>query len=151
MPLIFRRAAEADLPAIIAMLADDELGQQREDTSVPVADCYRDAFKAISADKNQYLAVAEQEGTVIGTLQLTFLPGLSHQGLWRGQIESVRVSSTARGSGTGRQLLEWAIATCKEHGCTLIQLNSDKSRSDAIRFYESLGFKASHEGFKLKV
>jgi len=151
MPLIFRRAAEADLPAIITMLADDELGRQREDTSMPVADCYRDAFKAILADKNQYLAVAEQEGAVIGTLQLTFLPGLSHQGLWRGQIESVRVSSTARGGGIGRQLLEWAIATCKEHGCAIIQLTSDKSRSDAIRFYESLGFKASHEGFKLKV
>ena len=151
MPLTFRRAADTDLPAIIAMLADDELGRQREDTSVPVADCYRDAFKAISADKNQYLAVAEQEGTVIGTLQLTFLPGLSHQGQWRGQIESVRISSAARGGGIGRQLLEWAIATCKEHGCTIIQLTSDKSRSDAIRFYESLSFTASHEGFKLKV
>ena len=127
MPLTFRRAADTDLPAIIAMLADDELGRQREDTSVPVADCYRDAFKAISADKNQYLAVAEQEGTVIGTLQLTFLPGLSHQGQWRGQIESVRISSAARGGGIGRQLL------------------------DAIRFYESLSFTASHEGFKLKV
>jgi ribosomal protein S18 acetylase RimI-like enzyme len=151
MPLTFRRAADTDLPAIIAMLADDELGRQREDTSVPVADSYRDAFKAISADKNQYLAVAEQEGTVIGTLQLTFLPGLSHQGQWRGQIESVRISSAARGGGIGRQLLEWAIATCKEHGCAIIQLTSDKSRSDAIRFYESLGFTASHEGFKLKV
>ncbi|MEP3114214.1 GNAT family N-acetyltransferase [Nisaea sp.] len=151
MPLIFRRAIEADLPAIIAMLADDELGRQREDTSVSVADCYRDAFKVISADKNQYLAVAEQEETVIGTLQLTFLPGLSHQGQWRGQIESVRISSAARGGGIGRQFLEWAIATCKEHGCSIIQLNSDKSRSDAIRFYESLGFAASHEGFKLKV
>lgn len=151
MSLIFRRAAEADLPAIIAMLADDALGRQREDISVPVADCYRDAFEAISTDKNQYLAVAEKDGAVIGTLQLTFLPGLSHQGLWRGQIESVRVSSTARGDGVGRQLLEWAIATCKERGCGIIQLTSDKSRSDAIRFYESLGFKASHEGFKLKV
>jgi GNAT superfamily N-acetyltransferase len=151
MSLIFRRAAEADLPAIIAMLADDALGRQREDTSVPAADCYRDAFRAISADKNQYLAVAEKDGDVIGTLQLTFLPGLSHQGLWRGQIESVRISSTARGGGLGRQFLEWAIATCKEHGCRIIQLTSDKSRSDAIRFYESLGFTASHEGFKLKL
>lgn len=151
MPLIFRRAAETDLPAIIAMLADDELGRQREDTSVPVADCYRDAFKAISMDNNQYLAVAEKDGDVIGTLQLTFLPGLSHQGLWRGQIESVRISSTARGGGLGRQFLEWAIATCQEHGCRIIQLTSDKSRSDAIRFYESLGFTASHEGFKLKL
>ncbi|WP_323796442.1 GNAT family N-acetyltransferase [Nisaea sp.] len=151
MSLIFRRAAETDLPAIIAMLADDELGREREDTSVPVADCYRTAFKAISADKNQLLAVAEKDGAVIGTLQLTFLPGLSHQGLWRGQIESVRISSAIRGGGVGRQFLEWAIATCKENRCAIIQLTSDKSRSDAIRFYESLGFKASHEGFKLKI
>lgn len=151
MFLTFRRAAETDLPAMIAMLADDELGRQREDTSVPVANCYRDAFKAISADKNQFLAVAEKDGAVIGTLQLTFLPGLSHKGLWRGQIESVRISSTARGGGIGRQFLEWAISTCKENGCAIIQLTSDKSRSDAIRFYESLGFTASHEGFKLKV
>ena len=151
MSLIFRRAAETDLPAIIAMLADDALGRQREDTTVPAADCYRDAFRAISADRNQYLAVAEKNGDVIGTLQLTFLPGLSHQGLWRGQIESVRVSSTARGGGIGKQFLEWAIATCKERGCGIIQLPSDKSRADAIRFYENLGFAASHEGFKLKL
>lgn len=149
--LTFRRATEADLPAIIAMLADDELGRKREDTSVPVAECYRQAFSAITADGNQYLAVAEKDGAVIGTLQLTFLPGLSHQGQWRGQIESVRISSTIRGGGIGRQMLEWAVATCRERGCGIVQLTSDKSRSDAIRFYESLGFTASHEGFKLKL
>ncbi|WP_420406310.1 GNAT family N-acetyltransferase [Nisaea sp.] len=151
MPIIFRRAAEADLPAIIAMLADDDLGRQREDTSVPVADCYQEAFTAIDQDGNQLLAVAEREGEIVGTLQLTFLPGLSHQGLWRGQIESVRVSSKIRGGGVGRQMLDWAIATCKARGCRIVQLTSDKSRTDAIRFYESLGFTASHEGFKLKL
>ena len=149
--LTFRRATEADLPAIIEMLADDELGRQREDTSVPVAECYREAFAAITKDGNQYLAVVEKDGAVIGTLQLSFLPGLSHRGLWRGQIESVRISSKARGGGIGRQMLDWAIATCKERGCRIIQLTSDKSRGDAIRFYESLGFTASHEGFKLKL
>ncbi|WP_193187897.1 GNAT family N-acetyltransferase [Nisaea sediminum] len=151
MSLAFRRATAADLPAIIEMLADDELGRQREDTSVPVADCYREAFSAIDRDGNQFLAVAENSGEIVGTLQLTFLPGLSHQGLWRGQIESVRVSSKTRGGGIGRQMLEWAITTCKERGCRIIQLTSDKSRTDAIRFYESLGFTASHEGFKLKL
>lgn len=151
MSLTFRRAAETDLPAIIAMLADDPLGREREDTSVPVANCYRAAFAAISSDGNQFLAVAERDGAIVGTLQLSFLPGLSHRGLWRGQIESVRIASNARGGGLGRQMLEWAIATCKERGCRIIQLNSDKSRSDAIRFYESLGFVASHEGFKLKL
>jgi ribosomal protein S18 acetylase RimI-like enzyme len=151
MSLTFRRASEADLPAIIAMLADDDLGRQREDTSVPVADCSREAFSAIDKDSNQLLAVAERGGEIVGTLQLTFLPGLSHQGLWRGQIESVRVSSSTRGGGIGRKLLEWAIATCRERGCRIIQLTSDKSRTDAIRFYESLGFTASHEGFKLKL
>ena len=151
MSLSFRRATEADLPAIVEMLADDDLGREREDTSQPVADCYRDAFAAIAADGNQFLAVAERAGNVVGTLQLTFLPGLSHQGLWRGQIESVRVSANARGGGIGRQMLDWAIATCKARGCRIIQLTSDKSRTDAIRFYESLGFTASHEGFKLKL
>ena len=151
MSLSFRRATGIDLPAIIEMLADDDLGRQREDTSVPVADCYRAAFAAIDRDPNQLLAVAEREGEIVGTLQMTFLPGLSHQGLWRGQIESVRVSSKTRGGGVGRKMLEWAIATCRERGCRIIQLTSDKSRSDAIRFYESLGFAASHEGFKLKL
>jgi len=151
MSLSFRRATAADLPAIIEMLADDALGKEREDTSVPVADCYRTAFAAIDRDENQFLAVAERAGEIVGTLQLTFLPGLSHQGLWRGQIESVRVSSNARGGGIGRQMLEWAIATCRERGCGIVQLTSDKSRTDAIRFYESLGFTASHEGFKLKL
>ncbi|MEQ8331863.1 GNAT family N-acetyltransferase [Nisaea sp.] len=151
MTLTFRRATDADLAAIIAMLADDALGRERENTSVPVAACYRDAFAAISADTNQLLAVAEKDGTVTGTLQITFLPGLSHQGLWRGQIESVRISSAARGGGIGRQFLEWAIETCRERGCGIIQLTSDKSRTDAIRFYENLGFAASHEGFKLKL
>lgn len=151
MALSFRRATEADLPAIIAMLADDALGKAREDTSVPVADCYRTAFAAIASDPNQFLAIAERDGAVVGTLQISFLPGLSHQGLWRGQIESVRVSAEARGGGIGREMLDWAIAACKERGCGMIQLTSDKSRRDAIRFYEGLGFTASHEGFKLKL
>ena len=145
----FRRATEADLPAIVAMLADDGLGQGREDASLPLARGYLDAFAAIEADSNQMLAVAEADGAVVGTLQLTFLPGLSHKGAWRGQVESVRVASSRRGTGLGQAMLEWAVAACRARGCRMVQLTTDKTRADAHRFYERLGFKASHEGFKL--
>lgn len=148
--LQFRHARRADLDTIIALLADDVLGSQREDISVPAAACYVRAFDAIERDPNQYLAVAERDGAVVGCLQLTFIPGLSRRGLWRGQIESVRVAAHERGAGTGRTLFEWAIGQCREHGCGMVQLTTDKSRSDARRFYESLGFVATHEGMKLE-
>lgn len=149
--LAFRRATEADLPAIVAMLADDGLGAGREDASLPLAPAYMAAFAAISADSNQFLAVAELDGTVVGTLQLTFIPGLSHKGAWRGQIESVRIASSQRGTGLGQRIFAWAIETCRAKGCRLVQLTTDKSRADAHRFYARLGFVASHEGFKLKL
>jgi ribosomal protein S18 acetylase RimI-like enzyme len=145
----FRRALAADLPAIVALLADDELGRQREDTSVPVHARYADAFAAIDRDPNQLLAVVERGTTIIGCLQLTFIPGLSRLGMWRGQIESVRVSSAERGGGIGRTMFEWAIEECRRRGCELVQLTTDKRRTDALRFYEALGFVASHEGMKL--
>jgi ribosomal protein S18 acetylase RimI-like enzyme len=144
----FRKAVAADLPAIIAMLADDALGAAREDASDPPNPAYISAFEAIGADPNQLLAVGEEAGAVIACLQISFIPGLSRLGQWRGQIESVRVSSRVRGAGVGRQLFEWAIEQCRAHGCGLVQLTSDKTRPDALRFYESLGFVASHEGFK---
>jgi ribosomal protein S18 acetylase RimI-like enzyme len=142
----FRRATAQDLPAIVALLADDVLGATREAPGDPA---YAAAFVAIDADPNQLLAVAEQDGRVLGCLQLTFLPGLSHRGAWRGQIESVRVASDQRGTGLGRRFLEWAIAQCRARGCRMVQLTTDKSRAEARRFYESLGFTASHEGMKL--
>jgi GNAT superfamily N-acetyltransferase len=145
----FRRATVADLPAIVTMLADDGLGRGREDASLPLAQGYTDAFAAIEADPNQMLAVAEADGVVVGTLQLTFLPGLSHKGAWRGQVESVRVAGSRRGTGLGQAMMEWAVAQCRARGCRMVQLTTDKSRADAHRFYERLGFKASHEGFKL--
>ncbi len=147
--ILFRVATMADLPAIVKVLADDELGRQREDTSLPVAIEYQQAFKAVEADNNQFLAVAEYRGTVVGTLQLSFIPGLTRKGTWRGQIEAVRVASNHRNSGLGQEMLEWAIDQCKVKGCRLVQLTTDKSRPDAHRFYERLGFKASHVGFKL--
>jgi ribosomal protein S18 acetylase RimI-like enzyme len=145
----FRRATGADLPAIIRLLADDELGRQREDATLPLSDRYLQAFAAIDSDPNQLLAVVEREHQLIGCLQLTFIPGLSRLGMWRGQIESVRVASTERGSGVGRTMFEWAIEECRRRGCGLVQLTTDKRRPDALRFYEALGFAASHEGMKL--
>ena len=145
----FRRATEADLPAIIGLLADDELGREREDTSTPLNARYGQAFTAIDRDPNQLLAVVERDHAIIGCLQLSFIPGLSRRGMWRGQIESVRIAWAERGGGLGRSMFEWAIAECKSRGCGLVQLTTDKRRPDAFRFYEALGFEASHEGMKL--
>ena len=147
--LTIRRATSQDLAAIVQLLADDELGRRREDAGPPVNARYKEAFAAIEADGNQFLAVVEEGGSVIGCLQLSFIPGLSRLGAWRGQIESVRIASTRRGGGLGRIMFEWAIAQCRERRCALVQLTTDKARPDALRFYESLGFVASHEGLKL--
>lgn len=146
---VFRRAVAADLEAIVAMLADDILGQKRENISLPLAQSYLDAFAAIEADPNQYLAVVELDDAVVGTLQITYMPGLSHQGAWRGEIESVRIASAARGTGLGRLMIQWAIEQCRARNCYLVQLTSDMARIDAHRFYEQLGFTASHKGFKM--
>jgi len=147
--LNFRPATVSDLSAIVAMLADDELGRQREDSSVPLNRIYLDSFAAIDSDPNQLLAIVENDGVLLGCLQITFIPGLSRLGMWRGQIESVRIATGHRGEGLGRKMFEWAISECRSRGCGLVQLTSDKSRADAYKFYESLGFKASHEGMKL--
>jgi GNAT superfamily N-acetyltransferase len=145
----FRRAVEADVERIVAMLADDPLGAAREDLSPTSLPRYVAAFRAVDADPNQFLAVAEVAGTVVGCLQLSFLPGLSRQGAWRGQIESVRVAASHRGQGLGERMILWAIECCRERGCTMVQLTSDKSRLDAHRFYERLGFHGTHLGMKL--
>lgn len=146
---VFRRAEQSDLEAIVAMLADDVLGRQREDTRLPAADAYVQAFQAIDADPNQFLAVAELDGAVVGTLQISFMPGLSHQGAWRGEIEAVRIARTARGAGLGRRMMEWAIEQCRARNCRIVQLTSDLKRTDAHRFYEQMGFVDSHKGYKL--
>ncbi|MGX8011466.1 N-acetyltransferase family protein [Mesorhizobium sp. ORM8.1] len=146
-----RRAREADIPAIVAMLADDELGRAREDAGTPLAQAYLDAFAQIDADPNQLLAVMTDGDDVIGTLQISFLTGLSLRGARRGQIEAVRVAAHRRSEGLGQRLFEWAIETCRERGCRVAQLTTDKSRLDAHRFYDRLGFKASHIGYKLKL
>ncbi|WP_418594550.1 N-acetyltransferase family protein [Ponticoccus sp. (in: a-proteobacteria)] len=146
---MMRRATRADLPAIVALLADDTLGAGREDASLPLNAAYLSAFEAIERDENQFLAVAEQDGALLGCLHLTFLPGISRLGAWRGQVESVRVAAAARGSGLGRRMLEWAAETARARGCTLVQLTTDKTRPEAHRFYESLGYQPTHIGYKL--
>lgn len=143
-----RRATAQDLPTIVAMLADDPLGAQREspDDLTP----YLAALERLSADPNQHLMVAVRDGRVIGTLQLTIIPGLSRKGATRSIIEGVRIHADERGSGLGTQLIEWAIEESRRLDCQLVQLTSDSSRTDARRFYERLGFTASHVGFKLQ-
>jgi GNAT superfamily N-acetyltransferase len=149
--LSFREATAADLPTIVAILADDDLGRGREDASLPVDDAYIRAFHAIVTDPHQHFILAEISGSIVGFFQLSLIPGLSRRGAWRGNIESVRVVKSLRGNGIGREMLRHAIAFCREHGCRLVQLTSDKRRSEAHRFYGELGFVASHEGFKLQL
>lgn len=145
--LEIRAAVADDIPAIVGMLADDPLGARREspDDLTP----YLTAFERLDADPNQHLVVAAREGRIVGTLQLTVIPGLSRCGATRSLIEAVRIHADERGSGLGTVLIEWAIEESRRLGCQLIELTSDKTRTDAHRFYERLGFTASHVGFKL--
>jgi GNAT superfamily N-acetyltransferase len=145
----FRRATRTDVPDIVRMLADDMLGSGREHYTLPLPESYYTAFAAIDTDPNNELIVVELDSKVVGVLQLTYIPYLTYQGSWRALIEGVRVDASVRASGIGRKLLTWAIERAHGKGCHLVQLTSDKARSDAIRFYESLGFVASHEGMKL--
>lgn len=149
-PVSLRRATAADLPALVALLADDPLGAPRE---VPDGDlaAYRRAFDLIDADPAHLLVAALAGDSVVGTLQLTFLPGLARQGALRAQLEAVRVAAEARSRGLGAAMVAWAVSEARRRGCRLVQLTTDKSRSDAHRFYERLGFVASHEGLKLSL
>lgn len=145
----FRPARLGDVEGIVRMLADDALGSKRERYESPLPESYHAAFDAIDRDPNNELTVAESGGEVIGVLQLTFIPYLTYQGGWRALIEGVRVSSEMRGAGVGQAMFEWAIQRARERGCHVVQLTTDKARPDALRFYEALGFRASHEGMKL--
>jgi len=146
-----RPAIISDLPAIVRMLADDFLGQPRERLEDPLPESYIRAFQEIDAGPNNELIVAEIEGEVIGTLQLTFAPSISFQGGKRCTVESVRVDTRYRGQGIGREMMLWAIERAKEHRCISMQLTTNSERKDAHRFYENLGFKSSHIGMKLKL
>ncbi|MEV4542705.1 GNAT family N-acetyltransferase [Micromonospora echinaurantiaca] len=145
--VIFREAVRADLPAIVALLADDVLGKARDHAEVDAA--YEKAFADITADPRNQLIVADADGELLGCMQLTYIPGLGRHGAERQLIESVRVRSDRRGQGLGRTMMTWAIDQAKRRGCALVQLTTDKTRHDAHRFYLNLGFVASHEGMKL--
>jgi GNAT superfamily N-acetyltransferase len=148
--LVIRPATEADLPAIVALLAEDMLGRERDDASLPLDDGYARAFAAIQARPDQHLMVGELDGEVVATLQLTFIPGLGRKGAWRGIVEAVHVRSDRRGRGLGARMIAWAADTARAHGdCPFLQLTTDKRRTDAHRFYEREGFLRSHEGYKL--
>ncbi|MFC4062665.1 GNAT family N-acetyltransferase [Planomonospora corallina] len=146
MPVTFRTAGLGDLPHVVAMIADDAIAAARTGS---YGEEHRAAFAAIEADPNNELIVAELDGELVGTMQLTYIPGIARRGAWRLQIEAVRITSALRGQGLGRKMIEWALDRGRERGCLMAQLTTDKSRRDAHRFYESLGFTASHEGYKL--
>jgi len=147
--LTFRTALSIDLPDLVRMLADDPLGSRREVFSCPLNSGYSDAFAAIELDPNNQLIVALLGGSIVGMLQITFIPYLTYQGRWRALIEGVRVSSDARSHGVGGAMLEWAIELARSRDCVMVQLTTDRTREDALRFYERLGFVSSHHGMKL--
>lgn len=147
--LNFRRASFGDLEAIIRLLADDQLGQEREQLTADHDLAYKNAFDQIIADPNQFLMVVENEGKIVGTSHLTFIPSLTFQGKLRMNIEAVRVGSSLRNQGIGEWMLNKVLELAKIKGCKIVQLTTNKNRTDALRFYEKLGFKATHEGMKL--
>ncbi len=149
--VVFRLAKRDDLPAIVRMLADDDLGSQRERYEEPLPKSYITAFEQIERDSNHELIVAELNGDVIGTLQLMFLPSLSFQGGLRAQVESVRVDKLYQGQGIGGDMMQWAIERAQARGAHVVQLTTHQSRADAHRFYERLGFKGTHLGMKLSL
>jgi GNAT superfamily N-acetyltransferase len=147
----FRLATRRDVPAIVYLLAEDELGSRRELITDPLPETYYTAFEAIDADPNHEQIVAELNGEVVGTMQLMYLPSLSYRGGTRAQVESVRVLERLRGQGIGARMMAWALERARQRGCHLMQLTSHKSREDAHRFYEMLGFTKSHIGMKISL
>ena len=149
--LKFRLAKKDDLFDIVRMLSDDMLGATREKFEPILSDNYLKAFENISKDPNQELTIIEMNGEKVGTYQLTFIQYLTHQGGLRAQIEAVRTNSNYRGKGIGTKMFEYIIERAKQKGCNMVQLTSDKQRPEAIKFYETVGFIATHEGMKLKI
>ena len=149
--VLFRLATRDDLPSIVRMLADDDLGSQREQYADPLPESYYSAFEQIDSDPNHELIVAERDGEVIGTLHLIFLPSVSFQGKLRAQVESVRVDKRFQSQGIGSEMMKWTMERATQRGARIIQLTTHKTRIDAHRFYERLGFKGSHLGMKLSL
>jgi ribosomal protein S18 acetylase RimI-like enzyme len=150
MPLTFRDARRADIAQILQFSFDGAAAPGMVPPPEPDNPGTLAAFDAIRNDPNHRLVVAEQDGEIVGTIQVSFLPGLANNGLWRGQLENVHVRADKRGLGLGGEMVQWAVARCRERGCAVVQLTSNKLRTNAHRFYERLGFQKTHEGFKLK-
>lgn len=149
--LLMRTATRDDLSAIVEMLFDDDLGRTREIISDPIDPAYVASFEAIAADPNQHLVVADLDDRIVGTMQLSYLPGIQFRGGWRQQVEAVRIASDLRGQGLGQRMMMWAIDQARQRGCMIVQLSSQKGRKDAHRFYERLGFDKDHVQMKLYV
>ena len=149
MTLCFRKATKADLPKLIELLYDDELGKNRESLDPEDFKLYEMAFDRIDQDLNACMVVGVMNKEIVATTQINFLRYLSHQGTQRAQIENVRVASCHRGQGIGKKLLAYVIQLTREHHCSIVQLTSNKQRTRAIKFYQDLGFITSHEGLKL--
>lgn len=147
--IIFRKANRSDVPNIVRLLADDDIGISREQYQESLPSSYYDAFDEIDADKNNSLIVVELNNQIVGTLQITFITYLTYRGGKRALIEGVRTHKSVRGQGIGKAMLEWAIQKAKDEGCHVVQLTTDKRRPDALELYKKLGFVASHEGLKL--
>ncbi|MDL4773774.1 MULTISPECIES: GNAT family N-acetyltransferase [Thermomonosporaceae] len=145
----FREATPDDLPGIVRLLADDPLGATRETPAGTVPETYLAAFAAITQSADNILVVAEVGGALAGTMQLTYIPGLTYTGGLRAQIEGVRVAAEQRGRGIGQSMIGWAIERARERGCRLIQLTTDRQRPESVRFYQKIGFRPSHMGMKL--
>jgi len=146
--LTYRHATPEDLPFIVGLIVEDAVVATNDSVADARQPDYDNALKAIDADPNQEMFVAEDAGKPIGCFQLSYLPGLMRRGMWRGMIEVVHVSESERNRGYGSQMMRWALERCRERGCGMVQLTSNKKRTDAHRFYERLGFSRSHEGFK---
>jgi ribosomal protein S18 acetylase RimI-like enzyme len=149
--VLFRKARHEDLRAVLELLNDGKVANVLERIEDPLPPVYDDAFAAVEADPNQLLLVGEVDGRIVASLQLTFIPGIAHQGAWRAQVEAVRVARDLRGHKIGKAMMQHVIALARERGCALVQLTTNKARDDAQRFYRGLGFVASHEGMKLRL
>jgi len=148
MPLTYRAAKPEDLPFIVGLIVEDSVVATDDNPADAMHPDYTKALAAMDADPNQEMFVVEDNGQAIGCFQLSYLPGLMRRGMWRGQIEVVHVSEALRNRGYGSQMMRWALRRCREKGCGMVQLTSNKKRLDAHRFYVRLGFQQSHEGFK---
>ena len=148
---VIRPAKVSDLPEIVRLLAEDDIVGDREKPTDPLSQCYHNAFASIEADANNELIVAELDGRVIGTIQITYIPYIIFQGNKRALFEALIVSEDMRGNGIGTALMEWCIDRARQRGCRIVELASNKKRKRAHVFYKRLGFEMSHEGFKLEI